>query len=101
MNALAVLKKARALIAKGWTKGVLRERRAHGRVRYCVTGATAAASGGDCAAEAAADRLLVESLPFGFRRGVVGVQIFNDTRKSKRPVLALFDRAIKRAERDK
>lgn len=92
------LRAARRLIERGWTRGAL-ARDASGRevpamsraaVRFCVDGACIRASGG-CYDLCQARDALEGALP----DGVLSAVHFNDDiAKSKRDVIALFDRAI-------
>lgn len=101
---LAVLKRARAMIVRGWCQGtyacdadgVRVQPNSDMACRWCAAGAVRATAGGDACLAEATMSLLAICLP----RGRASVTGFNDSQDTKRPVLALFDRAIKRLEAD-
>ena len=98
-----ILKKARALIAKGWCRGAYAKTKTGRRTsrldkdacRFCSLGAIHRAIGPRGKAgqfERATDALL----------GVIGdkaIPSWNDSQTNKRPVLRAFDRAIAAAEK--
>lgn len=101
---LAVLKKARALVARGWCQGAAARARNNRRVatdhagasRFCAWGALARAAGPKEHGMREATYLLCAILK------VNGLSDFNDAKgRTKAEVLAAFDRAIKLAGRRK
>ncbi len=96
-----VLRKARKLVERGWTKSGWFVERKRGVDCYCALGATNVAAGSEpwafCAkAEAAA--YLPSKEVGGDGRLLAAVTNFNDAQRTRKPVLALFDRAIARAQ---
>lgn len=98
MTTAEKLRKARALIEHGWTRGSLAKTE-HGQQvdsldprarRFCAVGALDRVGGLDCY------RHLASVLPPGVKK----VADFNDAQRSKKPVLGLYDRAIARAEQE-
>lgn len=93
MTTLDILRKARALIAKGWTRRAY-ERGRGTKTRYCSSGAIRAVVG------TTADPRFNEASDVVERESgmTYGLPAWNDRQKSKKPVLAAFDRAIKKLE---
>ncbi|MGV2110128.1 DUF6197 family protein [Agrobacterium salinitolerans] len=105
MNTVQILKEARALIADGgkWTQGAFARNSLgekvdpseEGAVCFCAIGALAKAAGANPESELPAENLLVtEMLELDARECIPE---FNDSH-THADVLALFDRAIARAE---
>jgi hypothetical protein len=97
---IKALKKTRALIVKGWTRGwyarnARRQKvdaRSKTAVCWCLRGAIERAAGQQA--------LAVERCLHGVLDEHGALAIFNDTQKTKEPVLALIDKAIA-AEKEK
>jgi hypothetical protein len=101
MKPSTVLKKARKLIEAHWTRGTY-ARAANGRrvraispvaCQFCALGAIRNACRSDNDDSEAAE-FLREAIGGGL------IHEFNDAQTNKRPVLALYDRAIKLAEQE-
>ncbi len=91
-----VLRKARGLIAVGWTRSGRYHIRRRGVDCYCIYGATYAAAGGfDGPNVDAATSILFQECERAYRMPPVS---FNDAQRTRKPVLALFDRAIAKAK---
>jgi hypothetical protein len=106
---LAVLSRARQLIAKGWTRGDMAtskdgrhtDPRSNTACRFCAMGAVVRASAdltGDNLDDAYINKTTKGALDQ--LRELVGPSVgkFNDEQTSKRPVLAAFDQAIAKLE---
>lgn len=95
-----ILKKARALIAKGWCKNHLavdangdpRPSESPKAVAWCAVGAIYRAGGAANARYSA--RAFLDNAADG------DVLVLNDTSRTRRPVLRAFDRAIALAEKE-
>lgn len=101
MKPSTVLKKARKLIERGWCKGPSAMNAAGEAVspdsrsacRWCIYGALVRV-GKSAAVDGYVDDYLTRAI------GTNTWFEFNETRRSKRPVLRAFDRAIKLAEKE-
>ena len=99
---VSVLRDARALVAKGWTRGTM-HRRPGGRDCYCAVAALRMATYGDLdepldfsdLGSAAGDAFAAAA---GCGSSLYGVLRWNDRQTTKKPVLAAFDKAIADAE---
>lgn len=90
MTTVGTLRRARALILEGWCRGVSHRYRG-GRTQFCAWGALLEVGGGPSAG--AAEWLLEKTL------GGRSLIAWNDSpHRRKRQVVALFDRAIAKAE---
>jgi hypothetical protein len=88
---LEVLREARALIRQGWTKNAAQKRLPNGKILYCIVGALGRVPG---ATGVTYELAKYELECAGNIPSVIG---FNDAHKTtKRQVLALFDKTIKR-----
>lgn len=87
-----LLRRARTLIAAGWTRGVYRDDRGS----YCLQGALAAADTTGRAAHAS--HLLLEVIA-AEQPHVEGLSRWNDQQTSAGPVLRALDNAIRLADR--
>lgn len=98
----AVLKKARALIDIGWTKGTYARNQRHeptaecsrAAICWCVYGALIRASSELHVPLSPAIDILYKHLEPEYG----GLADFNDAQPSKKPVLALFDRALEKLD---
>ena len=108
MKTIDVLKKARALIAKGWTQsvGAADEYGLHVDIasfracKFCASGAVCRAAGNDIPSRMLAMRSLARVVPDSARSrsrdATMRVIVFNDAKgRTRRQVLAAFDKAIK------
>lgn len=91
---LRILRRARDLIAAGWTRGRL-QRQYAGQVRYCAIGALEEAAAYEGKSKLIGDRIGSAMQPDGLY-----IVTFNDGLRSKKPVLEVFDEAIARMERE-
>lgn len=98
----AVLRKARALIDIGWTKGTYARNQRHeptdecgpSAICWCVYGALIRASSELKAPLSSSIDILWKHLDPEYG----GLAAFNDAQPSKKPVLALFDRTLEKLD---
>lgn len=103
MTVLTVLRRARALIVKGWTRGTFARDKSgrevglydKGACRFCADGALMRAAGETTHASIFAGTVYARAFHAlaGCMTGLPPT--FNDRQNSKKPVLAAFDAAIK------
>lgn len=100
LTTVEVLRKARELVAKGWTQGWFAKSAANRRVtwtspkacKFCAVGAIYAAANGAPVTDA------IRALSAAAGCGFLGIPHWNDNLATKRDVLSAYRRAIAAAE---
>lgn len=102
MSTVQKLQEARELIRQGWCRGSFRKTIGQ-QEKYCAVGALQKVGNTEILGQPllrALPKVFISNLSELDKQDLRPVVKFNDSKKNKRDVIKLFDRAIKLAEQD-